>query len=167
MYAPPESSLRSWPWRLRTTASDCCAPLPVIIKQPVDAPGWLDEFVNGSPNTLPEELAQAARNGIVPLSVGDPRFVAVAKAGPLKWVVTTDGRLSVVPRRVASVGQISHTLPSGGKPVIADGEAHILVNEDGTFAGVYINNYSGHYRPDEESLDIGRSVWRAAGVTFP
>jgi hypothetical protein len=61
--------------------------------------------------------------------------------------------------------EISHSVLSGGAPVGAAGEAQIA-GSDGHYFGLYIDNHSGHFTPDLDSLEIGKEAFARMGVQF-
>jgi hypothetical protein len=97
--------------------------------------------------------------------VGEAGFDQVIATGRIKWAVTEDGTLVVIPKWVKGQ-EIAHTVLTGGAPVLAAGEAEVAGGAGGYF-GLEITNYSGHYLASEASLDVGRSAFAAAGVLFP
>jgi hypothetical protein len=62
--------------------------------------------------------------------------------------------------------EISHAVLTGGRPVLAAGEADIA-GVPGQYFGTEITNWSGHFLPSEESLAIGRAAFAEAGIEFP
>lgn len=123
-------------------------------------------FENIQPERLAKERARAKRLGVKPMSVDDPGFEKVAneKNNSLKWAVTESGALLFVPHSVEGE-EISHTVLTNGGPVVATGEAVVVVVNNKRFCAK-ITNHSGHYRPDESSLEIGKQAFRASGITL-
>ena len=119
-------------------------------------------FKNALPTRLAEELAAAARLGVVPIRPGDPTFEQVIGAGTIKWVVNLAGELSVMPKFVSGE-EIAHTILTAGAPVLAAGEAEI-VGTAGQYLLLDLNRHSGHYRPDAASVRIGLRAFAAAGI---
>ena len=102
---------------------------------------------------------------VKPIKPGGPGFESVANSGTVKWVVTEQGELLVIPKYVEGV-EISHTVLTNGQSVLAAGEAEISVaGKQGL--GIDINNYSGHYRPTPESVVIGKAAFAKYGIVFP
>ncbi len=98
------------------------------------------------------------------MRMGDPRFAEIANGGTIKWAVTENNELFVIPKNVAKL-ELSHTILTNGDPVLAAGEADITFVE-GTFFGIEINNHSGHYQLSIESLAIGRAAFLRHGIIF-
>jgi RHS repeat-associated protein len=121
-------------------------------------------FQNQLPERLASELATAARVGAAPIRPGTAAFEAAVNQGTIKFVVTESGELLVSPHTVAGV-EISHAVLSGGSPVLAAGQAEIAAS-GGQFFGISITNYSGHFMPNDQSLDIARAAFAAAGIVF-
>lgn len=119
------------------------------------------------PNTLPErlqgDLDTASRLGVTPLRVGDPGFDATINGGTVKWAVTENGELVIVPKFVGDT-EISHSVLTGGQPVQTAGEAEIVGNE-GNYFLIDVNNHSGHFIPSQESVDtIGIDTFNRNGI---
>jgi hypothetical protein len=132
----------------------------------VDPLGLCPAFPNQLPDELESELERADQLGVKPLSPGDPGFEDMVNAGKVKWAVTEDGQLHVIPHSIEGDGEIPHTVATGGKPVLAAGEADIAGTQ-GEYQGLDIDNHSGHYKPSPESTQIGRDAFAAHGITFP
>jgi RHS repeat-associated protein len=122
---------------------------------------------NRSPATLAEELATATRFNVQPIRVTGPESIVGLAGQPVKFVVSEAGELFVIPRGIRDANglfhEISHTVPTRGAPVLAAGEG--TVGQAGTT--ITGRPYSGHYQPDEESLEIAREAFRRAGITMP
>ena len=132
---------------------------------------WMEErgewnvFENRLGEQLGDELATAREAGIRPLHVDDAEFMQVAnRAGQLNWAVTGEGELLFAPQWVGG-DAIAHTVLTEGSPVVAAGEAEIIVNGDERLC-IDITRLSGHYQPDERSLDIGVQAFKTSGITF-
>jgi hypothetical protein len=110
-------------------------------------------------------LEEARQLGVRALRVGDVGFDEVVNAGRVKWVGTEQGELLVVPKWVQG-REIAHTVLTGGRPVLAAGEAEIATG-GGRRLGIEITNYSGHHLPSGARLQIGRSAFEVAGIVFP
>ncbi len=124
-----------------------------------------EEFPNRAREEYPRELAEAQAQGIVPVSADSEEFEILASVGsPIKWVVTTDGHLLIIPKEFGS-SEVTHAVAASGGSVIAAGEASIY-ESGGVIEGLYINRWSGHYEPSAESLDIGVSKFGEYGITF-
>ncbi|RNL85786.1 polymorphic toxin-type HINT domain-containing protein [Halostreptopolyspora alba] len=126
--------------------------------------GSCPEFDNQKPGELDEELAQAERLDVEPMRVTDGGFEELANSGRLKWAVTTDGELFVIPKW-KNGQELSHTVLTGGKPVRAAGETDIA-GADGNYFGLEIDNHSGHYQPSPESVEIGKEAFSNNGIEF-
>ncbi|MEU3130803.1 polymorphic toxin-type HINT domain-containing protein [Streptomyces sp. NPDC047726] len=122
-------------------------------------------FDNKMSKTLDRELSLADRLGVTPSGAGSAGFDSAVGSGTIKWAVREDGSLVVVPKFVDGQ-EISHSVLSRGAPVRAAGEADIAGSSGDGFFGLDINNHSGHFRPSNESLQIGRDAFAAAGVHF-
>ncbi len=128
--------------------------------EPETAPTKL--YHNQVPADLPIELNSAENLGVKPVKPGEPGFDQIVNEGTIKWVVTPEGELYIIPHTVKGV-EIYHTVINGGGPVIAAGEAEIA-GADGVYVLIDINNYSGHYKPDAGSEEIGREVFNMFGI---
>lgn len=115
-------------------------------------------FSNQLPDRLDRELSRANELGIIPIKVGDPKFDPVINQGTIKWAVTIEGELFVVPKFVGGE-EIPHTVLTQCQPVLAAGEAEI-VGERGEYILLEINNYSGHFQTTPKSLEIGKTAFR-------
>ena len=123
------------------------------------------------PNTLPDRLADetelAKELGVTPVQVGQPGFDKAINEddGQVKWVITKDGELWIIPKYVDNQ-EIAHSVIANGGDVIAAGEATIA-GSDGSYIGLEITNHSGHYQPSVESLNVAREIFKEYGITFP
>jgi hypothetical protein len=120
-------------------------------------------FHNALADHLQEELALAADLGVAPLRVGDPGFDQVVIGGTIKWAVTVEGELLIVPKHIKGQ-ELAHTVLTNGGPVLAAGEAEIA-GTDGQYVVIEINDHSGHYRPDRASLRLGVQAFEERGIT--
>ena len=84
--------------------------------------------------------------------------------GTIKFVVTQEGRLLVSPHTVNGV-EISHAVLSGGRPVLAAGQAEIA-GAQGAYVGIGISRHSGRFMPAESSLAIAKEAFARIGGTF-
>ncbi|MFJ3100059.1 hypothetical protein [Streptomyces sp. NPDC086835] len=114
------------------------------------------------PDELAGELADAERLGVKPLRVGDDGFDEVINSGTVKWAVTMDGDLVIIPKHVGGV-ELKHPVLTNGDPVRAAGEAEIA-GGNGSYFGMEVNNKSGHYKPSLESLEVGKEAFERAGI---
>ncbi len=119
-------------------------------------------FHNTLPDRLREELQVAIELGISPLRVGDPGFDRVVAAGTVKWAVTVEGELLVIPKFVQGQ-ELAHTVLTNGGPVLAAGEVEI-VRTNGQYGVLDINAHSGHYQPDRASLRLGEQAFVNRGI---
>lgn len=95
------------------------------------------------PEKYEAELAAARRLGVEPKTIESlPELMQLLEQNPvLKWVVTMDNKLKVVPAKLNRV-EITHAVAAGGGRVRAAGE---LKHEGGVLR---YNRWSGHYMPD-------------------
>ncbi|NVJ16049.1 hypothetical protein HV826_18040 [Myxococcus sp. AM010] len=126
---------------------------------------------NQQPHLLDKEQKIARLVGVRPVRVTDPDFLRYVNNGSIKWVVTAEGELLIVPHTWRAT-EISHAVASGGRPVLAAGEAEIAAH--GTLRmGVAIKPHSGHYLFEApaaisaRALEIGRRAFSQAGIVFP
>jgi RHS repeat-associated protein len=134
-------------------------------------PTGLQGYENQLPERLPHELATAKRLGVEPMKVDDPRFGDIANEGTIKYVVTKDGKLLVVPKFVNGE-EISHAVIVKGAPTLAAGEADVA-GFDGAYYGSEIAPHSGHYHygntPEQNAASegIARGAFGDYGIFFP
>ena len=126
-------------------------------------------FRNQMPLRLDGELRDAQRLGIRRTSEIGAEFDKWINEGTIKWVVTQDGKLWMVPKMG---DEIKHTVASLGDGVIAAGEADIHPFGPGKYYGAKITDESGHYYIDDPSwkasLQIGRDAFKKLlGIEFP
>ncbi|MFH8408678.1 Hint domain-containing protein [Streptomyces sp. NPDC018019] len=126
-------------------------------------------FKNTMPWALEAELATAERFGITPARPGTAQFDRYidydGSAEVIKWAVLEDNSLVIIPMKVKGQ-ELHHSVLSGGAPVRAAGEAQIMGNKEVGYFGTNLTNHSGHFLPSQESLEIGREAFAAAGVHF-
>ncbi len=126
---------------------------------------------NQLPERLPSELERARRLGVRPVSVDSPQFARYASEERVKWVITEEGHLKIVPQKWSTL-EIAHTVASGGRPVLAAGEAELAIHGT-TYFGVRITPHSGHYMNraskavSDRTLELGRQAFARYGITFP
>ncbi|WP_226994154.1 hypothetical protein [Myxococcus hansupus] len=126
---------------------------------------------NQKPDALLLELEAARQLGVQPVRVTDAAFVRYANEGQLKWVVTAEGELLILPHTWRTK-EISHAVASKGHPVLAAGQADIAVYGS-TRAGLNITSHSGHYlhrasaAVSANALEIGKQAFARAGIIFP
>ena len=115
-----------------------------------------------------DELAHGKRNGIIPLEIpAEPneevqRILYEQYAGSLiKWVVTTEGDMFVIPYRDANRMEFAHTIAAQGQDVIAAGQAKI--SPEGQVESW--DGRSGHFRPEEKfSVETAHAIFHFAGL---
>ncbi|WP_238540097.1 hypothetical protein [Corallococcus macrosporus] len=126
---------------------------------------------NQRPQWLEREQKLARQVGVRPVRVTDPDFLRYVNNGSIKWVVTAEGDLLILPHTWRAT-EISHAVASGGRPVLAAGEADIAAHGTQRM-GVAIKPYSGHYlfeapaATSARALEIGRRAFSQAGIVFP
>ena len=96
------------------------------------------------------------------MSVGEAGFDEVINEGRVKWAVSESGKLKIVPK-IVNGDEISHAVIFQGDHVMAAGEADIA-GVQGEYLLLDISNYSGHYLPSTESLEIGIQAFAKAGI---
>ncbi|WP_418124639.1 LysM peptidoglycan-binding domain-containing protein [Variovorax sp. 160MFSha2.1] len=102
-------------------------------------------FANQVPKSLASELSTASKLGVAPMSPVSPKFDAAINEGTIKYAVTPNGDLLVIPKYATNGTEISHAVITKGQPVIAAGEAEIAGNAKSGYIGMNINAHSGHY----------------------
>jgi len=122
----------------------------------------LDSYHNRHPGQLAAELDAARRVGFMPVEVPGPAFDALAAGGAAMIYVVVGDRLLVSQRRLMDE-HITHAVPAGGEPVHAAGEVKIGSRRD-TVVVAALNNASGHYQPEAESLAVAREAFESRGV---
>ncbi len=136
-----------------------------------DGTGATQVLDNQLPERLPAELELARKLGVRPASVDSPQFARYASEERVKWVITEEGHLRIVPEKWNTL-EIAHTVASGGRPVLAAGEAELAIHGT-TFFGVRITPRSGHYMNrapkavSDKVLTLGRQAFARYGITFP
>ncbi|KYF82471.1 hypothetical protein BE20_55570 [Sorangium cellulosum] len=128
-------------------------------------PLGLQCFENQLPERLPQELRLAERMGVTPMRAGDPGFDEMINSGPVKWAVNEDGELLFIPHSVQQQ-EIAHPVLTGGRPVLAAGEADIA-GGDGSYFALGISNKSGHFTPSTSSLATGTRAFEENGIVVP
>lgn len=119
-------------------------------------------FINTMPDRLNTELELADRLGIKPCKIGEPEFDEIINQGTIKWAMITIDEILIIPH-YANGREINHTVISRGQPVLAAGDAEIVGN-NGQYILLSISNYSGHFQPDKNSLNLAISTWKKQGV---
>jgi hypothetical protein len=132
----------------------------------LDAPS----FPNQLPLLVAEELETAKRLGVRPITPSDPAFERIVNEGRIKWAITEDGELRIIPHTV-SKKEISHAVLTDGRPVRAAGEAEIAI-VGGTKVGAEITSRSGHFlegattETNERVLKLGKDAFSRFGIVF-
>ena len=119
-------------------------------------------FENQLPERLNAEIKLADSLGVKPLKVGDSGFDQAINQGTIKWAVTTEAELVVIPK-IVNWQEIPHSVLTRGQPVLAAGEAEI-VGSNGQYLMLEISNRSGHFLPTSDSLNIGKEAFRQQGI---
>jgi len=122
-------------------------------------------YYNRLPEQFQRELETARRVGVRAVEVPSEEFNSLAADGAPMIYVVVGGRLLVSKRR-ADNEHISHAVLANGGPVHAAGEFKIKV-DNSALAVSALDNMSGHYRPDEASLEVARTAFESAGVRIP
>ncbi|MFI7275725.1 DUF6531 domain-containing protein [Streptomyces sp. NPDC049879] len=123
-------------------------------------------FTNRMPGDLGGELRLAEDLGVTPLRPGGAAFDEAINSDAVKWAVLENGDLVVIPKFVQGQ-ELAHSVLSRGNPVRAAGEANIAGGSDIGYWGAEISNHSGHFMPDNDSLQVGLDAFGAAGISFP
>jgi hypothetical protein len=100
-----------------------------------------DLYENQMADQFNTELARARARGVQSISVSSlEQLKALLEQNPvLKWVVTSDGKLRIVPKRAGGM-EISHAVAAENQAVRAAGEARLRGD------ALEINRWSGHYQ---------------------
>ena len=122
-------------------------------------------YYNQLPGQFQREHETARQVDLRAVEVPSEEFDSLAADGAPMIYVVVGGRLLVSKRRVSNE-HISHAVLADGGPVQAAGEFKIKV-ESGALAVTALDNMSGHYRPDEASLEVARTAFESAGVRVP
>ena len=127
-------------------------------------------FMNRSPQFLEAELSLARALNARPLVATESVLTSLA-GQRIKWVVTEHGVLVVAPHSPALGAEISHATLSGGRPVMAAGEAFIEI-ESGRLTGAWVSPHSGHFfggglgAESARALPTGEALFRELGIVF-
>lgn len=123
-------------------------------------------FSNQMSGDLSGELAKADAAGIRPITPADSGFDSIINSGEkIKWAVTTDGQLLVIPHGFPGY-EVPHSVLTRGADVLAAGEAQIGGNRSVGYFGLELTPHSGHFRPSLESLQVGREAFARYGIDF-
>jgi len=109
-----------------------------------------------------EELEDARRHGVVPLSPNDADFDAFIKSGNrFNWAVLLDGSLKITPSIVLGEdgpARISHAiLVPDGRAVLAAGEGRV---------NAFLSNTTSHYKNEAFVLPPVEKALEALGIYF-
>lgn len=122
-------------------------------------------YYNDDPTRLGQELQAARRAGVVPVEVSSSAFTVLAATGVrMIFVVLLDGSLVAAPRRQRNE-DISHTVLSGGGPVLAAGEFSVGFRGSEIVVSA-LNDMSGHYQPGTDGLAVAQEAFEAAGISI-
>ena len=127
------------------------------------AQGRFKPLANKDAHVLTQELEFAEDMGFSPIDASDARRLRVlaAEGAEVKWVITTDGRLSFGPETV------THPAIARGQPVIAAGQAYIYEGVDEPLEVMHLSNHSGHYQPPFSALETAARLFEAHGIPAP
>ncbi|MEU8895484.1 hypothetical protein [Nocardia sp. NPDC048505] len=132
------------------------------------APFGKGPFSNKMKNELESELADADAAGIFPITPAADSFDDLINTGErIKWAVTLDGELLVIPHDVPGFGEVPHSVLVREGKVMAAGEASIGGDKGMGYFGLEITPHSGHFQPSLESMDVGREAFARYGIIFP
>ncbi|MEM8528257.1 MAG: DUF4157 domain-containing protein [Bacteroidota bacterium] len=130
---------------------------PQLIKQHADIEAKLEivrnPFENQMDDLLDLELAKAKELGVKPIEPGTPEFDAAINNGQVKWAVTQDGDLLVIPKDIDGI-ELHHSVISEGNPVLSAGEAQIAGNATDGYYMLELDNHSGHFKPSGQSAEL-------------
>jgi hypothetical protein len=128
---------------------------------------WVSSFPNQLSSKLQAELADAKKLGVRPLNVQTQiktaAFDSVISAGTIKWAIDEAGNLLIIPKNVGG-SEIYHSVLTNGAPVAAAGEAEMAGDKTNGYFLLMISNYSGHYKPTGDTIDLGIAAFKKAGV---
>ncbi|MEV0356361.1 hypothetical protein AB0H71_09890 [Nocardia sp. NPDC050697] len=124
-------------------------------------------FPNQMADRLDDELARADAAGIRPRSPEGREFDDMINSGErIKWAVTTNGELRVIPHDIPGYDEVPHSVLVREGSVLAAGEAQIAGNATDGYIGLEITPHSGHFQPSLESLEVGREAFQRYGIIF-
>lgn len=128
-------------------------------------------FRNQMSPRLADELETAANVGVRPVTPNDRAFLRYANEGKIKWAITQEGELRIIPAEWGGE-ELFHSVLTRGAPVQAAGEANIAVS-GGRAVGLEITPHSGHFMFGNDAatnaavVDLGRAAFGRFGITFP
>lgn len=112
---------------------------------------------------LRREQDDAQRAGVDPVKIPSDEFSALAATGVrMIFVISPDGQLVAAPRRHRGE-YITHAVLADGGPVLAAGEFDVEF-EGASMVVSWLDNMSGHYRPDADSLVVAVEAFEAAEI---
>jgi hypothetical protein len=143
----------------------------VLVHNCGNGPEGGEKFPNLEPENKAQDLAEAKAAGIAPAAPGTPEFDAYIASGEVKWGITPDGSLRVVPTDAPDGTEIFHSVINGDVTgeddfLWAAGTADISGNAADGYEGTQLTNYSGHYQPSEGSVQLGRAAFGRYGINF-
>ena len=122
-------------------------------------------FYNLDSESLSEELQAAWTVGARPIVVPSDAFLNLAATGErLVYAVVDD--VLLVSGLFVQHHRITHAVLAAGRPVSAAGEVELLA-EPGFMVVMELNNRSGHYQPDRQSLEVAKAAFEARGFRVP
>jgi hypothetical protein len=121
-----------------------------------------DHWPNRQPERFVEELADAQRHGVVPVSPGEPGFEALMRGTTrFNWAILLDGTIRASPSIVMTSDgpvRISHAiLSTDGQAVLAAGEGK---------AGSFLSSTTGHYKNEPFVVAPVKKAFEAIGIYF-
>ncbi|MBS0044790.1 hypothetical protein KFE26_21215 [Shewanella sp. M16] len=117
-------------------------------------------FDNGMPNSFPAEVDESNLKaissdylkGLGPYSQGTEGFHKLIESGKeFKWIVNSKGLSIISPA-------LKHSVASGGGRIITAGTGKLSGDKK-----VWINNDTGHYKTNVQSLSSSISSWQESG----
>ncbi|WP_185236280.1 chitinase N-terminal domain-containing protein [Teredinibacter franksiae] len=128
-------------------------------------------FRNQVPGSLSQEMQAAKNVGANPMvAARGTQMEGLVNQGTIKWVVNSRGQLIVSSHTVRGQ-EISHAVLSGGRPVMAAGQAEIAAS-NGQFIGMRITTHSGHFMrgtsaaQNARAMQVGVDAFRKIGIGF-
>lgn len=141
--------------------------VPSNAAAPIAGPKEFSVVIEKEPE-VESDLATADGLGIGPVEITGPASIGgVTQHGqPFKWVLSADGRLWGLPmldRHVIHSDEdkdiIKHVVANRGRPVYSAGIALLKGNK------LLIDNRSGHYQPNDESLNVAKPAFELKGFS--
>ena len=122
-----------------------------------------------------KELDLQDAGDFAPAEPGTPEFDQYISSGEIRWAVLMNGKLVALPGRYnpedeeseSAHGALTGDVPPEEDCVLAAGMAEIS-KVGGKYIGNWIDRYSGHFWPTEQSLlETGIPAFEEFGITFP